>query len=151
MGCGTSGRQKIVHSLPVQRIEPLYTKLPRFKLPAEVLFGFEKVLKVEVRKHEDNRKLPAALTAAETTTQQGKDTLDSQREGESIHLAALRGNAGIVQAPDKPEKRAFLEGPQLDTLHTEEEFQPISPEPPEQLSDEDVENWDEDIDHPVLV
>lgn len=154
MGCGTSGQQNIVHSLPAQRIEPRPAKLPRFKLPAEVLFGFEKVLKVEVRKHPDKRKLPEALVAAETT-QQGKDTLDSQGEKDSAatHLAALRSNAGIVQTPEKTEKRVFIEGPQLDTLHTEEEFQPISPEPPEQISDEDLANWreEDETDHPVLV
>lgn len=146
MGCGTSNQQNIVHGLPAQRLDPRpVPKLPRFKLPAEVLFGFEKVLKVEVRKKDDNRKLPAALVPVPKNQ-------ESKEQG-SIQLAALRSNAGIVQVPEKVDKRNFIEGPQLDTLHTEEEFQPISPEPPEQILDEDISNMREDdqSDHPALV
>ena len=135
MGCGINGKQNLAHSLPGQRIEPQpIPRLIRFKLPAEVLFGFEKVLKVEVRKT-DKRVLPAALVGAEST----------QQDPGPVHLAALRSNAGIVKAP---EKRGFSDGLQFDSLHTEEDFQPISPEPPVQMSDEDSENWREDP--PVL-
>lgn len=144
MGCGASSRQNIVHGLPAQRLETRpVPKLPRFKLPAEVLFGFEKVLKVEVRKKDDKRKLPAALDLA-------LESQGSKGQG-SIQLAALRSNAGIVQVPEKVDKRNFIEGPQLDTLHTEEEFQPISPEPPEQILDEDNMRDDDESDHPALV
>ena len=143
MGCGTSSKQNIVHGVPAQRLDPRpVPKLPRFKLPAEVLFGFEKVLKVEVRKKDDRRKQPEALNPA--LQSQG-----SKGQG-PVHLAALRSNAGIVQVPEKVDKRNFIEGPQLDTLHTEEEFQPISPEPPEQILDEDMRE-DDQSDHPALV
>lgn len=105
--------------------------------------GFEKVLNVSSRATEPKRKRPIKLVPGLETEKPSAVTGGSQ-EVAPTHLAGLRSNAGIVQVTVKGEGHVRSDGPELDTLHTEEEFLPISPEPPEQVVDEDVRRFMDD-------